>query len=236
MLRTEKLSQNITLYKKDEYYTKDTTKLENMGNDAYLMMCIKLNGDCEHKSTVNNYYRILNKDHTILDIVNKDMSIVQTPKNTHNQFVGITMPKEFLEQNLPENKKTDNILNFFQGNKSIENISNKKTNPKIQALALDIFNTPHTNTLDRLYTESKVLELIHTELTSLFQADKIKPNKTMKFSSQDKEALYHAREILTNNLSNPPSMKELARKVAINDLKLKVGFHKYFNETPYSKY
>ncbi len=29
-------------------------------------------------------------------------------------------------------------------------------------------------------------------------------------------------------------MKELARIVAINDLKLKVGFHKFFNETPYS--
>ncbi len=223
----------MTLYKKEAHYHDDTIQTEET-DSAYLIMCITLKGTCEAKSTLNSYQERINKDYTVLDMVNNDVSIVQTPKNTHKKFVGITLQKEFLAQNLPSNKQTDKILNFFQGNKSIENLSNQKTHPKTQALALEIFNTPYINTLDKLYTESKVLELIYTEFTHLYNADKIKPNTMMRFSNQDKEALYHAREILKSNLSNPPSMKELARKVAINDLKLKVGFHKYFNETPYS--
>jgi len=103
---------------------------------------------------------------------------------------------------------------------------------KTQTLAYDILNSPYTNKLDKLYIESKVLELIHNELATLLSEKD--ENTTIKFSKQDKEAIYHAREILLNSLSNPPSMKELAKIVAINDLKLKMGFRKFFNQTPYS--
>jgi len=35
-------------------------------------------------------------------------------------------------------------------------------------------------------------------------------------------------------MKNPPSIKKLARMVALNNSKLKKGFHKYFNDTPYN--
>ncbi len=50
-----------------------------------------------------------------------------------------------------------------------------------------------------------------------------KYKQPVKLSTQDKEAIYQAL----------PSIKELCKIVAINELKLKTGFRQFFNETPY---
>jgi len=39
--------------------------------------------------------------------------------------------------------------------------------------------------------------------------------------------------LLINNLQNPPSIRELARSVYLNEFKLKKGFKQKFNITPY---
>lgn len=236
MLEENKLAYEVKLYKRDEYYNDDTNFMEeSMAKN--MVICIKLKGTSNCEDLLENLYcEKINQGNTLLDIVNQTKMITSTQKNTHKQFVGLTIPKNFLEQNLPNNKIKDELLNFFENDMSIKNISNKKTNPRTKSLALDIFNNPYKDNLEKLYTESKALELIYTEFTNLFQQNELEKNKSMKFTKQDKEAIYHARDILINNLQNPPSMKELARLIAVNDLKLKVGFHKYFNDTPYNIY
>ncbi len=50
---------------------------------------------------------------------------------------------------------------------------------------------------------------------------------------KDIECLYRAKEILLNDIIRPPSLKELARKSAINEFKLKKGFKELFGITVY---
>ncbi len=45
------------------------------------------------------------------------------------------------------------------------------------------------------------------------------------------ERIYYAKEILLKDLSNPPSLKELARQVGLNDFMLRQGFHHCFGTT-----
>jgi AraC-like DNA-binding protein len=52
-----------------------------------------------------------------------------------------------------------------------------------------------------------------------------------KISPSDLDRLYQAKEILLQDLENPPSLLELAQQVGLNDYKLKAGFRQVFGTT-----
>jgi len=86
--------------------------------------------------------------------------------------------------------------------------------------------------LQEIYLESKILELIY----SFFSIPIVSctPKTTdVNLSTDDIKSLEKAKKILLNNLQNPPSLKELASKSAINEFKLKQGFKKLFGTTVY---
>ena len=82
--------------------------------------------------------------------------------------------------------------------------------------------------LERLLLESKILELIYNEFSHLKC-----PNKNVILDEVDKNALQKARQILSKDIKNPPSIKELSKQVRLNEFKLKVGFKSLFGQAPY---
>jgi AraC-like DNA-binding protein len=52
-----------------------------------------------------------------------------------------------------------------------------------------------------------------------------------RIRSSDIDRLHRAKEILLQDLENPPSLLELARLVGLNDYKLKSGFRQLFGTT-----
>ncbi|RXJ89659.1 hypothetical protein CRV01_07220 [Arcobacter sp. CECT 8983] len=84
--------------------------------------------------------------------------------------------------------------------------------------------------LQTLYLESKLLELIYASVNSVEVQSKI---NDIYLSAQDIESLNRAKNFLINNITNPPSLKELAYKSAINEFKLKKGFKQVFGNTVY---
>jgi len=232
MLTVNKINDGITLFLNHQS-SNQTSNNYRKHNMKGVLFYFNMLGESEYKSLVSNYCIQAKKDHTIIDITNYDEAISTVKKDTLKQNISLLLSEKFIENNFPKHQIKDGFLNFFQSSKNLKNISYQKTNPKSSSLSYEIFNTPYkNNNLDKLYIESKILELIHNEFKLLIHPQ-IK-NTTVKFSKQDKEAIFHAREILLNSLSNPPSMKELAKMVAINDLKLKMGFRKFFNQSPYS--
>lgn len=84
--------------------------------------------------------------------------------------------------------------------------------------------------LQELFLESKLLELLHTS----FQEHASLPlslHEEISLTQDDIKALQKAKILLLNNLQNPFSIKELARKAAINEFKLKKGFKHLFGNT-----
>jgi len=229
---TNEISKNIKIHKINEYHSKEVKTVKKANPNNFLIV-IKLDGICEYKSLDNDYCKQITKGYTIHDMVTSCESLVSIPHNTNEQYIAVSLSKNFMEQNLLNNKVKDKILNFFASGKGVENLSNKKTDPITEMLALEIFNNPYNNELEKLYIEAKTLELIHREFVILQRENNIK-TQNMIFTEKDKEAIYYARELLIQNMKNPPSMKKLAKMIAVNDLKLKKGFHKYFNNTPYN--
>ncbi|MGG6269517.1 helix-turn-helix transcriptional regulator [Leptolyngbya sp. AN03gr2] len=102
--------------------------------------------------------------------------------------------------------------------------------PMSQAVVHQILNCPHHGIIKRLYLESKTLELMMLQFSQFQESDRVTSQKTF-LRSDDIDRIYHARDILIENLHNPPSLLELARQVAVNDYKLKQGFRQVFGTT-----
>ncbi|MEM8612851.1 MAG: AraC family transcriptional regulator [Cyanobacteria bacterium P01_H01_bin.105] len=89
-----------------------------------------------------------------------------------------------------------------------------------------IFRCPFQGLTRQIYLEAKVLELLALQLEQLNAAP-----KSNKLPADDIDRIYHARDILIGNVTQPPSLAELARKVQLNERKLKQGFRQVFKTT-----
>lgn len=107
------------------------------------------------------------------------------------------------------------------------------TTPEMKVALEQIINCPFTGLTKKIYLESKCLELIALKVEQLINFEK-NYAKTIVLKRDDIARIHYAKEILTQNLDNPPSLLELARKVGLNDYKLKLGFRQVLGTTAFS--
>ncbi|MEH2083918.1 MAG: AraC family transcriptional regulator [Nostoc sp.] len=53
----------------------------------------------------------------------------------------------------------------------------------------------------------------------------------ISLKSDDRDRIYQAKEILLRNFVKPPSVRDLAQQVGLNEFKLRQGFHQMFGNT-----
>lgn len=100
----------------------------------------------------------------------------------------------------------------------------------MQTVLHQIVHYPCQGITQKLYLESKVLELIALRLEQSMQ-DSSSPKSRTILRSSDVDCIYQAKEILLKNWQHPPSLIDLARQVGLNDYKLKAGFREVFGTT-----
>lgn len=136
------------------------------------------------------------------------------------QGLSLVLSSNFMQKYLPQ----------FEDINHTKQIKSNAINPKIQSLIRDIYSSPLEGSLNDLYIQSKALEIVFLEIASLKENQAL---PKVKFSDFDIQALNYAKEYLTQNYANPPSIKELSHIVRLNEFKLKYGFKLHFNITPY---
>ncbi|RIZ72119.1 MAG: AraC family transcriptional regulator [Methylococcales bacterium] len=124
---------------------------------------------------------------------------------------------------------TANLMPLF--NKSgIQQISCLPISHQGLIIAQQLLNNQFPQEGRRLFMQGQVMSLLATELMHLW----IKPTEHLeRFSQKDREIAMEAQDILFLEFKTPPSVEVLAKRVGINQLKLKTLFHHYFNNTPY---
>jgi len=95
----------------------------------------------------------------------------------------------------------------------------------------DVCECKRSGELKRLFTESKVLELLILQLEQM-QLNGEGPGWRL-ISADDMEKLYKARELLDRDYVNPPTIVELSKRISLNEFKLKPGFKAYYGTTVY---
>lgn len=103
--------------------------------------------------------------------------------------------------------------------------------PEMRKVINDIRDCRHSGELKRLHTESKILELLMYQLEQLRNDGG--PLKQELLKTGDFERLEEARTILNERFVSPPTHKELAKEILLNEFKLRTGFKEYFGVTMY---
>jgi AraC-like DNA-binding protein len=100
----------------------------------------------------------------------------------------------------------------------------------MQTVAQQMMRCAFQGTTRRLYLQAKVFELLALQLDAILtDQGKTAPSTTLKASTI--EGIYHARDILSANLENPPLLTELAQQVGMSDRTLRRGFRDLFGTT-----
>jgi AraC-like DNA-binding protein len=87
-----------------------------------------------------------------------------------------------------------------------------------------ILACPYQGSLGDMYMETKVLELLISQFGELAA----EPRQQPRLCPARARAVHAARDILRDNLENPPAVTELARRVGICETYLKQGFREAF--------
>jgi AraC-like DNA-binding protein len=100
----------------------------------------------------------------------------------------------------------------------------------MQTTAKQIIECPYQGVTKRFYLEAKALELMAMLIAHEIEigGGNCKPHK---LKSDVVDRIHYARDILRQNLNNPPSLSQLARQVGLNECTLKRGFRSCFNTT-----
>jgi AraC family transcriptional regulator len=172
-------------------------------------------GDCK-KGSLNN---CVNKVDTI-DVLSFRFS------NLHlSQFARVSKP---------DNTLTDDILNFRHPSSFSKILSIcGRSSMVLEAL----LNHNYNDSLENIYINAQTQMLLLYSLECML-GDKDIESFQCKFltNENDREKIVRSREILLQHIGEPITIKELSRKVAINECYLKKGFKELFGTTIFDFY
>ena len=129
---------------------------------------------------------------------------------------------------------SDNVLSFKHTS------SFSKTLPicnKTRSVLEGLLNNNYTDTLENIYVNAQTQMLLLYGLDCMLGEKEI-DTITCKFlaNEADRDKVVKAREILIQHIGEPITIKELSRKVAINECYLKKGFKEMFGTTIFDFY
>lgn len=166
-------------------------------------------------------------------VVEKEIKGTQVwNKGQHLHGAEITIYKKYFDEiikvNFPE------IIDF---NKFIDNYTYKYLPIDIIKIIQDLRKLAESQKLNLIYLESKILEsiaLIYSEISSSpnnafsnqldYGKIKIGKDRYISLTASDIGAIKKAHDILSENISNPPTIRSLSKIVFLNEQKLKAGF------------
>lgn|GEM_PF-5604669 len=148
------------------------------------------------------------------------------------QFLEISVDQDCLMNLLQEEPAdTVNHIKSLLENGTLSSID-RNISASSQLAIQQILHNLHLQTMRRLYLESKCMELLSLHIHEhVLRSNTMTPHFSL--FKNDYQKILEAREILLQQMDSPPSIRELAKLVGLNDYKLKIGFKEMFGSTIY---
>lgn len=226
------INKNISLHRNSFKMYKDTS-IEYDFTLNGITINIALEADFLFQSNISNFFSIQKTNNTIMSMVNHEKGKAQYKANTNLKNIIIFVKQDFLKNILKDSSQLEDLVNHINEKKLSKALKSQVTNIKTRICAYEIFIKDYQNSLDELFIQSKVLEILSYEFENFIQKEK-SDLKTISYSEYDLKALEKVKSILISNMQNPPSIIELSKQVKLNEFKLKHGFKKLFKVTPYN--
>ena len=102
--------------------------------------------------------------------------------------------------------------------------------PAMQQVIDQVIHHRYTGDLQRLFLLSKSIEILVLCAESCHRAEGRAKESFIK-TTADKEKIIAARDLVNERITCPPNLSEIAKKVGLNEFKLKRGFKETFQTT-----
>ncbi|HTD92196.1 MAG TPA: AraC family transcriptional regulator [Chitinophagaceae bacterium] len=224
----------IRRYRRDALWNIEDTGMliyhyeKNERAESYLELKFCLNGNmyCQHKENecqkcrVNNFKDCASREESV-DLLNFRFSPAQL-----SQFVK--------PRNADDSALGDEVLAFKRAT------SFSKTLPicgKSRMVLEAMLNNNYSDSLENIYINAQIQMLLLHSLDCMTGEKEIDIiNCKFLANEADRDKVSKAREILIQQIGEPITIKELSRKVAMNECYLKKGFKEMFGTTIFEFY
>ncbi|OXA94109.1 helix-turn-helix domain-containing protein [Flavobacterium hercynium] len=148
-------------------------------------------------------------------------------KNIIYNTFDVHLPLDVLTKYEGESKAMDQFIDNIHNNTSTTLAKGEiKISAKIFGVIQDIKNCFYKGLTRKIYMESKVYELIALSHHGLDSKKEV-----AQLAGNDIEKIKFAASLIRENIDNPFTIVDLARKVGVNQTKLKEGFKTVFGDT-----
>lgn len=184
--------------------------------DKQLQIRIIIQGMLEKLNHSRNEKRVYNKNEISIEYEENVEESLLNKQNQHLKYICITLDEKYLSENEFLN---DIFKNHF---------CKKFYEPDLENRFYELFNREYTSGLDKIYLKNKTMEII------LYVIDKIKKIDELNLiglNDEDINRIKKAKIIMEESFHENITIMILAKKVALNQTKLKKGFKQLFAKT-----
>lgn len=211
------------------YQLHDDVAISGSGDSSLLEMHFNLSNQkigYIHPSSNKDFASPMSGNITFLSAEDNRAKIDFKKDIVYNTF-DVHLPVSVLSKYEGESKAIDQFLNNIQKDTSATIAKGEiLIGAKIFGVIEDIKNCIYKGLTRKIYLESKIYELIALSHHNLeYQSE------ATKLAGADVEKIKYAAQLIRENLDSPFTILELARKVGVNQTKLKEGFKSIFGDT-----
>ena len=180
-----------------------------------------------------------NMEHCAVELQKNESSMVYFKDDNMNilfemgedsQIIVMLIPVQYFHSLFSdENNYLLNFNNFVIGKPIIET---KTTTPSQQVVLHQIINKQDSSPLGNLFLKAKVFELFSLYFSNV--NDNTNENCPFMSNEDTLGQLKKAKDIILENMADPPSLEELSKIVGLNIKKLKQGFKEVYGAPVFS--
>ncbi|AXX84166.1 helix-turn-helix domain-containing protein [Aliarcobacter skirrowii] len=215
--------QDGFLFSKTNYNIEKPIFLEAKQEERKFVITISLKGNTTYINSGNKKIIPFKEGFTTISLFENTQGFREFKDKQINQ-IRLILSESFLRRNFQKSL----VEKYFFNKQNLQLIDFRLTSIQSQFLLNDILNCTLVGELANIYKQGKIFELLSLEISKLQ-----KNEDDIFLDDYDRSAILKAKEILLNNLQNPPSIVTLAKMVHLSEVKLKRGFKQIYKTSPY---
>jgi len=215
--------QDGFLFSKTNYNIEKPIFLEAKQEERKFVITISLKGNTTYINSGDKKIIPFKEGFTTISLFENTQGFREFKDKQINQ-IRLILSESFLRRNFQKSL----VEKYFFNKQNLQLIDFRLTSIQSQFLLNDILNCSLAGELANIYKQGKIFELLSLEISKLQ-----KNEDDIFLDDYDRSAILKAKEILLNNLQNPPSIVGLAKMVHLSEVKLKRGFKQIYKTSPY---
>ncbi|MCG3664787.1 AraC family transcriptional regulator [Aliarcobacter butzleri] len=215
--------QDGFLFSKTNYNIEKPIFLEAKQEERKFVITISLKGNTTYINSGDKKIIPFKEGFTTISLFENTQGFREFKDKQINQ-IRLILSESFLRRNFQKSL----VEKYFFNKQNLQLIDFRLTSIQSQFLLNDILNCSLVGELANIYKQGKIFELLSLEISKLQ-----KNEDDIFLDDYDRSAILKAKEILLNNLQNPPSIVTLAKIVHLSEVKLKRGFKQIYKTSPY---